>query len=127
MDDRPANLARTTPEATPSIENAANLIERLRRTLLFSDLDCRCRDTLAAALDRFGAMERRRLSRHGLTYARDHKDRIAAILTLLSELDQMTEGEQDRSVFEEMALLFLEIASSAQAGAAVLRAIEDRR
>jgi hypothetical protein len=127
MDDRPANLARATPEATPSIENAANLIERLRRTLLFSDLDCRCRDTLAAALDRFGAMERRRLSRQGLTYARDHKDRIAAILTLLSELDQMTEGEQDRSVFEEMALLFLEIASSAEAGAAVLRAIEDRR
>lgn len=127
MDDRPANLVRATPEATPSIENAANLIERLRRTLLFSDLDCRCRDTLAAALDRFGAMERRRLSRQGLTYARDHKDRIAAILTLLSELDQMTEGEQDRSVFEEMALLFLEIASSAEAGAAVLRAIEDRR
>ncbi len=127
MDDRPANLVRTTPEATPSIENAANLIERLRRTLLFSDLDCRCRDTLAAALDRFGAMERRRLSRQGLTYARDHKDRIGAILTLLSELDQMTEGEQDRSVFEEMALLFLEIASSAKAGAAMLRAIEDRR
>jgi hypothetical protein len=127
MYDHPAYLARTTPEATPSIENAANLIERLRRTLLFSDLDCRCRDTLAAALDRFGALERRRLSRQGLTYARDHKERIAAILTLLSELDQMTEGEQDRSVFEEMALLFLEIASSAEAGAAMLRAIEDRR
>lgn len=126
MHDHPANLARVTPEATPSIESAANLIERLRRTLLFSDLDCRCQDTLAAALDRFGTLERRRLSRQGLTYARDHKDRIAAILTLLSELDQMTEGEQDRSVFEEMALLFLEIASSAQAGAAVLRAIEDR-
>jgi len=127
MHDHPANLARMAPESTPSIENAANLIARLRRTLLFSDLDCRCRDTLAAALDRFDALERRRLSRQGLSYARDHKDRIAAILTLLSELDQMTEGEQDRSVFEEMALLFLEIASSAQAGAAVLRAIEDRQ
>lgn len=127
MHDHPANLARIAPESPPSIENAANLIARLRRTLLFSDLDCRCRDTLAAALDRFDALERRRLSRQGLSYARDHKDRIAAILTLLSELDQMTEGEQDRSVFEEMALLFLEIASSAQAGAAVLRAIEDRQ
>lgn len=127
MHDHPVDLARIAPEVTPSIENAANLIERLRRTLLFSDLDCRCRDTLAAALDRFGALERRRLSRQGLSYARDHKDRIAAILTLLSELDQMTEGEQDRSVFEEMALLFLEIASSADAGAAVLRAIEDRQ
>ena len=124
MRDHPANLPGIPPEATPTIENTANLIERLRRTLLFSDLECRCRDTLAAALDRFGALERRRLSRQGLTYARDHKDRIAALLTLLSELDQMTEGEQDRSVFEEMALLFLEIANSAQAGAAVLRAIE---
>jgi hypothetical protein len=62
-----------------------------------------------------------------LSYARDHKDRIAAILTPLSELDQMTEGEQDRFVFEEMALLFIEIANSSQAGAAVLRAIEDRQ
>lgn len=126
MRDYPANVAAVAPEVTPTIGSATNLIERLRRTLLFSDLDCRCRDTLAAALDRFSALERRRLSRQGLTYARDHKDRIAAILTLLSELDQMTEGEQDRSVFEEMALLFLEIASSAQAGAVVLRAIEDR-
>ncbi len=39
----------------------------------------------------------------------------------------MTEGEQDRLVFEEIALLFLEIANSSQAGAAVLRAIEDRQ
>jgi hypothetical protein len=119
------NLARSAPEAAPTIGNAANLIERLQRTLLFSDLDCHCRDTLAVALDRFSVLERRRLSRQGLSYARDHKDRIVAILTLLSELGQMTEGEQDRSVFEEMALFFLEIAGSAQAGAAMLRAIED--
>ena len=127
MQGHPASHSCATPETAPSIENAANLIERLRRTLLFSDLDCRCRDTLTVALDRFGALERRRLSRQGLTYARGHKDRIAAILTLLSELDQITEGEQDHSVFEEMVLLFLEIARSARAGAAALRAIEDRQ
>ncbi len=127
MHDYPANLSGTTPVSTPTIDDTANLIERLRRVLLFSDLDCRCRDTLAAALDRFSTLEQRRLSRQSLAYARDHKDRIAAILTLLSELDQMTEGEQDRSVFEEMALLFVEISSSAQAGAAVLRAIEDHQ
>ena len=127
MHDHPASPAGIMLEAQPTIVNATNLIERLRRTLLFSDLDCRCQDKLAAALDRFATLERRRLSRQGLTHARDHKDRIAAILTLLSELDQTTEGEQDRSVFEEMALLFLEIASSAQAGAAVWRAIEDRQ
>lgn len=127
MHDYPTNLSGTTPVSTPTIDDTANLIERLRRVLLFSDLDCRCRDTLAAALDRFSTLEQRRLSRQGLAYARDHKDRIAAILTLLSELDQMTEGEQDRSVFEEMALLFVEISSSAKAGAAVLRAIEDHQ
>lgn len=127
MHDHPADLVSIMPEVTPTVENTANLIERLRRILLLSDLDCRCRDTLASALDRFDTMERRRLSRRGLIQARDQKDRIAAILTLLSELDLMTEGEQDRSVFEEMALLFLEIASSAQAGAAALRAIDDRQ
>lgn len=126
QDDYPAHISVMTPEATPTVEDAANLIERLRNVLLFSELDCRCRDTLAAALDRFSTLERRRLSRRGLAQARDHKDRIAAILTLLSELDQVTEGERDRSVFEEMALLFIEIAASAQAGALALRAIEER-
>ncbi len=126
MQDHPANVSVIAPEAMPTVEDAANLIERLRHVLLFSELDCRCRDTLAAALDRFSTLERRRLSRRGLSQARDHKDRIAAILTLLSELDQVTEGERDRSVFEEMALLFIEIAASAQAGALALRAIEER-
>ena len=126
MQESPADLPAPMPELTPTVEDTANLIERLRHVLLFSGLDCRCRDTLAVALDRFSTLERRRLSRRGLAQARDHKDRITAILSLLSELDQVTEGEQDRSVFEEMALLFVEIANSAQAGAIALRAIEER-
>lgn len=121
------DLPAPAAETTPTIEDAASLIERLSHVLLFSGLDCRCRETLAAALDRFGTLERRRLSRRGLAQARDHKDRIIAILSLLSELDQVTESEQDRSVFEEMALLFIEIANSAQAGAVALRAIEEHK
>ena len=126
MHDHPTTLPVPAAETAPTVEDAARLIERLRHVLLSSGLDCRCRDTLAVALDRFDTLERRRLSRRGLAQARDHKDRITAILSLLSELDQVTEGEQDRSVFEEMALLFVEIANSAQAGAIALRAIEER-
>lgn len=63
-----------------------------------------------------GAKSRRRLAA-----ARDHKERIFALLAFLSELDTLTEAESDRSVFEELALLFIEIASSAEAGAAALR------
>jgi len=127
MHSHPTNFPVVQPNVTPTVEATANLIERLRHVLLFSELDCRCRDTLAVALDRFSKLEQRRLSRRGIAQARDHKDRIAAILALLSELDQVTEGEQDRSVFEEMALLFIEIACSAQAGAIALRAIDERK
>lgn len=125
MRDNPVEYA-VVPAPAPTLDDTAALIERVRHVLLFAGLDCRCRETLATALDRFATLERRRLSRRGLALARDHKDRVAAVLLLLSELDQVTEGEQDRSVFEEMALLFVEIANSAQAGAAALRAIEER-
>ncbi len=121
------NLPVSALETASTIEASINLIERLRHVLLFSKLDCGCRETLAVALDRFSALERRRLSRRELMQARDHKEHIIAILSLLSELDQVTESEQDRSVFEEMALLFIEIANSARAGAVALRAIEEHK
>ncbi|MDX3809529.1 hypothetical protein ACXIUS_12760 [Bosea thiooxidans] len=114
----PHATARGVP-ATP----ASELIGRLRRVLRPEDLDCACRETLDGALDRFDRLERRRQARGWLTSARDHKERIAALLSFLSELDSLTEAESDRSVFEEMALLFVEIASSAEAGAASLRAL----
>ncbi|MFI5011548.1 MAG: hypothetical protein ACHQAY_04285 [Hyphomicrobiales bacterium] len=87
------------------------------------ELQCSCRASLCEALDRFAALERRRLMRGSLAQARGHKDRIIAILAFLSELDQVTEGESDHSVFEEMALVFLEIAKCADAGASALRAM----
>ncbi|WP_244491315.1 hypothetical protein [Bosea sp. Root381] len=103
--------------ATPTSE----LIGRLRRVLRPEDLDCPCRETLDGALERFDQLERRREERQRLAVARNHKERVAALLSFLSELDQLTEAESDRTVFDEMALLFIEIARSAEAGAAALR------
>lgn len=105
--------SRTTP--------ASELIDRLRRVLRPEELDCACRERLDGALERFDQLERRREFRRQLAKARDHKERIAALLGFLSDLDLLTEAESDRSVFEEMALLFAEIGRSAQAGAAALR------
>lgn len=101
--------------------DALDIVRRLRATLTQVDLDCQCRQTLDNAFERFGALESRRLSKRFLTEARDQKDRIAALLDLLSELDQVTEAEADATVFEEMALLFEEIGLSAATGAAVVR------
>jgi len=109
-------LDRGAP-ATPTSE----LIGRLRRVLRPEELDCPCRETLDGALERFDQLERRREGRQRLAAARNHKERIAALLSFLSELDSLTEAESDRTVFDEMALLFLEIARSAEAGATALR------
>ncbi|MDX3810032.1 hypothetical protein ACXIUS_09045 [Bosea thiooxidans] len=101
--------------------SASELIGRLRRVLRPEELNCTCRETLDGALDRFDQLERRREWRRQLTTARDHKERISALLVFLSELDALSEVENDRSVFEELALLFVEIAHSAEAGALALR------
>lgn len=102
---------------------ASDLIGRLRRVLQPEGLDCTCRETLDGALDRFDQLERRREARRCLTDARDHKARIESLMLFLSDLDTLTEVESDRGVFEEIALLFVEIARSAEAGAAALRAM----
>ncbi|EKS30986.1 hypothetical protein [Afipia felis] len=101
-----------------------DLMGRLQVVLTRMDLDCNCREILSEALERFSDLESRRLSRRSLLRARDHKDRIDALLMLLSDLDQLTENEKDRTVFVEMALLFEEIGRSAEAGAAALRSID---
>lgn len=107
------------PSAPPT--SASELIGRLRRVLRPEELNCTCRETLDGALDRFDQLERRREWRRQLATARDHKERISALLVFLSEIDALSEAESDRSVFEELALLFIEIGRSAEAGAAALR------
>ena len=121
MDRRLDKGARQALEGGSPATPGTELIARLRRVLQPEQLDCACREALDAALERFDQLERRRESRRQLAAARDHKERIAALLSFLSDLDLLTEAESDRSVFEELALLFVEIASSAEAGAAALR------
>lgn len=103
--------------------SASQLIDRLRRVLLPEDLDCACREMLSGALARFDEQERRREMRRRLAGAREHKERIASILHFLSELDALTEAESDRTVFEEFALLFVEITRSGEAAVSALRGL----
>lgn len=113
---------------TATIEQGRNadtldLLSRLRSVLTRADIDCDCRERLSGALDRFSDLEARRLTKRSLIRARDHRNRIAAILALMSEINQLTESEKDRSVFLEMALLFDEISHSAAVASSALRDI----
>jgi hypothetical protein len=112
-----------TFEPSAATTSASQLIGRLRRVLRPEDLDCPCRETLNGALARFDEQERRRETRRRLAAAREHKERIASILHFLSELDALTEAESDRTVFEEFALLFVEITRSADAAVSALRGL----
>lgn len=103
------------------IAGAGGSIDRFRRVLTDVSLDCECRTKLDDVFDRFTAFERRRRLRSGLQQARGHRDRIASQLSFLAELDEITEGEDDRTVFEEIALLFDEIAAVAIDAAETIR------
>jgi hypothetical protein len=97
---------------------------RLHRLLSAAELDCECRTKLDAALDRFALLENRRQLRNGLKEARHRRNLIADQLSYLADIDDITENESDLSVFNEMALLFDEIANQADKAADVLREIE---
>ncbi len=97
---------------------------RLRRTLSTVTLDCRCRARLNEALDRFSALEGRRRLRSGLREARHRKGVIADQLSFLADIDELTEHETDLTVYEEMAILFDEIAVQAGKAADALRQVE---
>ena len=96
-------------------------VDRFRRVLTGISLDCECRATLDGALDRFSAFERRRQLRDGVQQARRQRDMIASQLHFLAELDEVTEREVDRTVFEEIALLFDEIGVLAADAARAIR------
>ncbi|MCA6107115.1 hypothetical protein [Bradyrhizobium cenepequi] len=104
-------------------DGTIDVVNRLRHVLTQVNLDCKCQDSLAGALDRFATLERRRFSRRQLVQARECRNSIAAFLSLLSELDELAESEPDRTAFKEMELLFSEIVDCAFAGALALRQI----
>jgi hypothetical protein len=98
-----------------------DLVRRLRRVLLAVDLDCQCRASLEGALNRFTSLEYRRQRRKALADAREHRDEIIARLAFLAELDEVTEGEADATIFEEMAILFDEIGDASASAANAIR------
>jgi hypothetical protein len=104
--------------------DSLDLARRMRAVLSGANLDGHCLEMLRSAFDRFLDLETRRMSKRLLTGVRHQKQRIAALLGLLSDLDQITETETDHTVFVEMALLFEEISRTATVAAASLREVD---
>ena len=108
----PANAAEDPAEA--------NVIRRIKTLIEGVDLDCGCRALLNDALARFATLEHRRMLRQHLVRARQHRERIEAILGFLQEVDELVTTEPDRSVYKELALLFEEVAVIAKEGASAM-------
>lgn len=96
---------------------------RQRIQAVLSGLDCECRERLDRALETFVSLEEKRNRRQALGDARHQRDIIVALTALLEEIDEIGLGEPDESVFEEIALLFEDIALAARAGAEAVRKV----
>lgn len=97
-----------------TVSRVANLIDTIAP-------DCGCRGRLTDALHNFAELERRRRARRHLADARGQRDAIVSLIDLLRELDEFYAGEGDRTVYEEAAMLFDDIAAAAIKGARDLR------
>lgn len=103
------------------------MVMRIRKLIDNVELDCECRSRLDEALARFTALEDRRMLRQHLVRARQHRERIKAILDFLQEVDDLVTVEPDRSVYTELALLFEEVAAIATEGAASMHRLAELR
>lgn len=97
------------------------LLARIRAVVATVDIDCDCREKLDDALRRFEALEQRRDMRDLIADARAQCDRVAALLDLLKELDDIRVEDTDHGVFDELALLFESVAAAAARGAQDMR------
>ena len=97
-----------------TVSRMANLIDTIAP-------DCGCRGRLTDALHNFADLERRRRARRHLAGARSQRDAIVSLIDLLRELDEFYAGEGDRTVYEEAAMLFDDIAAAAIKGGRDLR------
>lgn len=111
--------------ATPDRDDT--MVGRIRQLIGNVELDCACRARLDEALARFSALEERRMLRQQLVRARQHRERIKAILDFLQEVDHLMVNEPDGSVYGELALLFEEISVIATEGAAAMHGLEALR
>jgi hypothetical protein len=105
----------------------AEIVSRLAVVIRNTKLDCECRARLDDALARFAALEHRRTARRHLFSARSQRERIEAFLGFLRELDDVETTEPDHSVYEEIALLFDDIANAAREGAYAMRQLSPPR
>lgn len=109
----------------PGAEEPRNtaVMRRIRTVIDSVELDCECRARLDEALARFSTLEQQRTIRQHLVLARQHRERIKAILDFLQEVDDLMINEPDRSVYAELALLFEEVASIAAEGASAMHSL----
>ncbi|WP_235679111.1 hypothetical protein [Aquibium microcysteis] len=105
--------APLSPSLIAAPPTVGSVITRLRRAIGDAGLDCVCRDAADAALDRCDAEEDLRCRAAGLADARRMRDAIVLVLGLLSDLDELTPDEPDRSAFRSAADLFQDIADFA--------------
>jgi len=113
------------PHTAAPDQRDETVIRRIRTVIDSVELDCECRARLNEALGRFSALERQRTMRQHLVLARQHRERIRAILDFLQEVDDLMISESDRSVYVELALLFEEVAAIAVEGAAAMHCLAD--
>ncbi len=103
------------------LDSGVAVVERLRRELSEAGLDCDCRDSADAMLERIGQEEGLAYRAEGLTNARRMRDAIVIVTALLGELDELTPEEPDRTAFHEIASLFQDVADFASCGASAAR------
>ncbi len=123
----PASFHHHHPHPAPEEPRDAAVIRRIRTVIDSVELDCECRARLDEALARFSALEEQRTLRQHLVLARQHRERIKAILDFLQEVDDLMVSEPDRSVYSELALLFEEVASIATEGASAMHSLAAMR
>lgn len=107
--------------ARPEAAGTAEVARRIRNVIAAANTDCKCRGRLDEALDRFTQLERQRSTRHLLRQAQHQRHRIASLLDLLQEIEELTVNETDLSAFDELAALFEDVATAARSGATAMR------
>jgi hypothetical protein len=116
--DCPAGASRDRQSASPHA-----LVDRMRVELAEVDLECHCRDTLDELLETLRNRLWRQERAQALADACMMRDRIAAFLGFLDELDDLTPEEQDLTCFQEIATTFEDLCAAARAGADAARRI----
>ena len=103
--------------------DVSHVVRRIRTVIMNTALDCDCRERVDGALQHFEALEKSRHHKRLLDQARSRKRRIAALLELLRDIDEIGSQGLDSSVLIEASLLFEDIAAAARAGSRALRRI----